>query len=142
MNLALAGLLLATRWAAIVLPSDANDEELAQNLSDVLVATVAERTHAQLIGREEIKAKLGVSEGEVLRCAGDRACLGRVGVGLKIEKMVVGTVSRGVGDEYILNLNLVDVTHLKVERGELRKAHGIPALVGEVQSLAVAFTPV
>src|SRR5439155_5587863 len=136
----LAWVLLTGRWAAIVLPSDARDGELAQNLSDVLVATLADRTHAELVGREELRAQLGLSDRGVLGCAGDTACLGRVGVQLKVDRMVVGTVARGVGDEYVINLNLIDVSRLKTERGELRKAHGVPELVAAVQSIGAAFT--
>jgi len=139
MHLMLA-LLLAGKWAAIVLPADKGDEELAQNSSDVLVATIAERTHSELLGREEFKAQLGLQGSGVLGCAGDTACLGRVGVQLKVDKMVVGTVSRGVGDEYIINLNLIDVGALRAEQGVLRKTHGVQQLVQEVQSIAVQFT--
>jgi len=139
MHLMLA-LLLAGKWAAIVLPADKGDEELAQNLSDVLVATIAERTHTELLGREEFKAQLGLQGRDVLGCAGDTACLGRVGVQLKVDKMVVGTVSRGVGDEYVVNLNLIDVNALRAEQGVLRKAKGVPQLVAEVQNIAAQFT--
>src|SRR5262252_1171065 len=128
--------LLGGRWAASVLPSDAGDAELSQNLSEVLVATLAERTHAELVGREELRAQLGLSDRGVLGCAADTACLGRVGVQLRVERMVVGTVARGVGDEYIINLNLIDVSQLRTERGELRKAHGVQELVAEVQAIA------
>jgi hypothetical protein len=133
-------LLLAGKWAAIVLPADKGDEELAQNLSDVLVATIAERTHTELLGREEFKAQLGLQGRDVLGCAGDTACLGRVGVQLKVDKMVVGTVARGVGDEYIVNLNLIDVNALRAEQGVLRKAKGVQQLVAEVQNIAAQFT--
>jgi hypothetical protein len=133
-------LLLAGKWAAIVLPADKGDEELAQNLSDVLVATIAERTHTELLGREEFKAQLGLQGRDVLGCAGDTACLGRVGVQLKVDKMVVGTVARGVGDEYIINLNLIDVNALRAEQGVLRKAKGVQQLVAEVQNIATQFT--
>jgi hypothetical protein len=139
MHLMLA-LLLAGKWAAIVLPADKGDDELAQNLSDVLVATIADRTHSELVGREEFRTQLGLSDRGVLGCAGDTACLGRVGVQLKVDKMVVGTVSRGVGDEYIVNLNLIDVGALRAEQGVLRKTHGVQALVQEVQGIAVQFT--
>jgi hypothetical protein len=133
-------LVLAGKWAAIVLPADKGDEELAQNLSDVLAATIAERTHSELVGREEFKAQLGLQDRGVLGCAGDTACLGRVGVQLKVDKMVVGTVSRGVGDEYVINLNLIDISALRAEQGVLRKAHGVQQLVSEVQSIATQFT--
>src|ERR1051325_8462950 len=123
-GLVLAVALLVGRWAAIVLPSDTGDAELAQNLSDVLVATVADRTHAELVGREELRAQLGLSDRGVLGCAADTACLGRVGVQLRVEKLIVGTVARGLGDEFIINLNLIDVNALKTEAGLLRKVHG------------------
>src|SRR5438477_4089310 len=138
MHLMLA-LLVAGKWAAIVLPADKGDDELAQNLSDVLVATIADRTHSELVGREEFKTQLGLSDRGVLGCAGDTACLGRVGVQLKVDKMVVGTVSRGVGDEYVVNLNLIDVGALRAEQGVLRKAKGVQQLVAEVQSIAAQF---
>jgi hypothetical protein len=139
MHLMLA-LLLAGKWAAIVLPADKGDDDLAQNLSDVLVATIADRTHSELVGREEFRTQLGLSGRDVLGCAGDTACLGRVGVQLKVDKMVVGTVSRGVGDEYVINLNLIDVGALRAEQGVLRKAKGVQQLVQEVQSIAQQFT--
>src|SRR5437016_2413656 len=101
MSLFLASWLLAARWAAIILPSDSADQELAQNLSDVLQATIADETHAELVGREQLGAQLGLSDRGMLGCVGDTACLGRVGAALKVEKMVVGTVSRGVGDEFV-----------------------------------------
>jgi hypothetical protein len=140
MWLLLWALLQTGRWAAIVLPDNPADDELAQNLSDVLIAKIADRTHAPLAGREELRTQLGLTERGVLGCAGDTACLGRVGVALQIDKMVVGTISRGIGDELIVNLNLIDVSRLRTERGELRRVHGVPALVGEIQALADAFT--
>src|SRR5262249_61299581 len=54
--------------------------------------------------------------------------------------MVVGTVSRGVGDEYVVNLNLIDVGALRAEQGVLRKAKGVQQLVSEVQNIATQFT--
>jgi hypothetical protein len=138
MHLALGLLLLGGRWAAIILPASSNDEELAQNLSDVLVARLAQRTHAEMVGREELHTQLGLSDRGVLGCAADTPCLGRVATQLKVERMVVGTASQGVGDEYILNLNLI--VGLRTERSELRKAKGLQALVAEVQALADEFS--
>lgn len=139
-TLALAlSLLFATRWAVAVVPVDPADSELAQNLSGVLEAQVTELSGAPVAAGEELRAKLGLSGRGILGCVGDPACLQRAGGALLIDRMVVVIVSRGVGDEYLLDMKLVEVSGGSFIGNELRHPKGVEALIRDAREVVTLF---
>ena len=135
----LLGLLFATRWAVAVVPVDPADGELAQNLSGVLEAHVTELSGAPVAAGEELRAKMGLSGRGILGCVGDPACLQRAGGALLIDRMVVVIVSRGVGDEYLLDMKLVEVSGGSFIGNELRHPKGVEALIHDARDVVTAF---
>ena len=106
----LLSFLLASRWAVAVVAADPNDTDLAQNLSGVLEAQVTELSGSSVVASEELRAKLGLQGRGILGCVGEVACLQKAGGALGIDRLIVVIVSRGVGDEYVLDMKLVDVS--------------------------------
>src|SRR6185436_3240803 len=97
------------KLAALILKTGSVDEELADNLSEVLIARLARRGDHEIAGKEELKTKLGVDERSAAACLDNPGCLGRVGTELGVTEMLVGTLGRR-GDDYLYNLNLIDIT--------------------------------
>jgi hypothetical protein len=135
----LACLALATRWAVAVVPVDPADAELAQNLSGVLEAQVTELSGAPVAAGEELRARLGLSGRGILGCVGEAECLQRAGRALAIERMVVVIVSRGVGDEYLLDMKLVEVAGGTFVASDLRKPKGVEALIRDARDVMASF---
>jgi hypothetical protein len=100
--------------AALILKSGAVDEELADNLTEVMIARLARRGDHEIAGKEELKAKLGVDEKTAAGCLENLGCLGRVGTELGVTRMVVGTLGRR-GVDYLYNLSLIDIGTGRVE---------------------------
>jgi hypothetical protein len=132
-------LLFATRWAVAVVPVDPADSELAQNLSGVLEAHVTELSGAPVAASEELRAKLGLQGRGILGCVGDPSCLQHAGGALMIDRMVVVIVSRGVGDEYLLDMKLVEVSGGAFIGNELRHPKGVEALIRDAREVVTAF---
>src|SRR5258708_31570224 len=100
--------------AALILKTGNVDEELGDNLTEVLIARLARRGDHEIAGKEELKSKLGVDDRAAGECMSSPECLGRVGTELGVTRMVVGQLGRR-GDDYIYNLNLIDIGTSKVE---------------------------
>src|SRR4051812_42463793 len=102
------------KLAALILKTGSVDEELADNLTEVLIARIARRGEHEIAGKEELKAKLGVDDRAAAECVQDMRCLGRAGTELGVTRLVVGTLGRR-GNDYLYNLNLIDIATGKVE---------------------------
>ncbi|HJZ84243.1 MAG TPA: hypothetical protein VKN99_03690 [Polyangia bacterium] len=139
MQLALYGLWLAGPWAVAVVPVDPADASLAQDLSSVLEASVAELTHAPVVASEDFRAHMGLTGRSILDCAADAACIRRAGEALRVERILVGQVSRGVGDEFILNVKLIEVATAKMVRNTIRQARGVEALIEQSKTVIADF---
>lgn len=113
------------------------DKELGENLTEVLVAALAQQANiGGIVGQEEFRAQLGQSDRGVLGCVGDPPCLTRVGRFLKVDVVLVAQVTRAVGDEYLVNANTIEVSTGKVLRQLLRRPRGQKALIDAVRALA------
>ena len=125
------------KLAALILKTGNVDEELADNLTEVLIARLARRGDHEIAGKEELKTKLGVDERAAVDCMSSPSCLGRVGTELGVTRMVVGTLGKR-GDDYLYNLNLIDITTGKVENRVFQMVAGgkVDPLIGAVQSTA------
>jgi hypothetical protein len=139
----LAALALATaprpacageKIAVLVLATSEKDAELADNLTEVLIAYVAQHGGFEIAGKEEFRARLGVeSEKRAQDCLDDISCLGRAGVSLGVRRIVAGSVGTR-GKQFLFNLNLDNVEQGKVESRVFRLVEGgIEDLIHAVQ---------
>ncbi|MGZ3443690.1 MAG: PEGA domain-containing protein [Polyangia bacterium] len=125
------------KLAALILKSGTVDEELADNLTEVLISRLARRGDHEIAGKEELKSKLGVDDRAAADCMQNPSCLGRAGTELGVTRMVVGTLGKR-GDDYVYNLNLIDIETGKVENRvfELVAGGKVDTLISAVQSTA------
>jgi hypothetical protein len=114
----------AEKIAVLVLATSDKDAELADNLTEVIIAYAAQHGGFEVAGKEELRARLGVeSESRVQACLDDVACLGRAGVSLGVRRIVVGSVGTR-GKRYLFNLNLNNVQDGRVEHRVFRLVEG------------------
>ncbi len=125
------------KLAALILKSGAVDEELADNLTEVMIARLARRGDYEIAGKEELKTKLGVDDKAAAECVQNPECLGRAGTELGVTRVVVGTLGRG-GADYLYNLNLIDISTGKVENRvfELVAGGNVEPLIAAIQAAA------
>jgi hypothetical protein len=123
------------KLAVLVLGTAEKDAELADNLTEVIIASIAQRRGVEMAGREEFRARLGVeSELRAQACIDDLACLGRAAVSLGVRRIVAGTV--GIrGKQYLFNLNLNNIETNRVENHIFRLVEGgVSDLIAAVQA--------
>jgi hypothetical protein len=125
------------KLAALILKTGTVDEELADNLTEVLISRLARRGDHEIAGKEELKSKLGIDDRAAADCMSNPGCLGRVGTELGVTRMVVGTLGKR-GDDYVYNLNLIDIETGRVENRvfELVAGGKVQPLIAAVQSTA------
>lgn len=125
------------KLAALILKTGNVDEELADNLTEVLIARLARRGDHEIAGKEELKTKLGVDDRAAAECISNLGCVGRVGTELGVTRMVVGSLGKR-GDDYLYNLNLIDIATGQVQNRvfELVAGGKVGALIAAVQSTA------
>ena len=130
-------LFAAERVAVIVTAPNPVDAALADNLTEVTMARVAQRGH-QVAGAEEFRARLGAGAREVERCAEDATCLGRAAVSLGVTKILIGAVRSRQG-QYLFDLALHDPRSGTAENRTFRMIDGpLPQLITTVQDAADA----
>jgi hypothetical protein len=114
----------AEKLAVVVLGTSERDAELADNLTEIIIATIAQHRGVEMAGREEFRARLGMeSEQRAQACTEDLACLGHAAVSLGVRRIVAGSV--GVrGRQYLFNLNLNNVETNRVENHIFRLVEG------------------
>jgi len=120
--------------AVLVLGSSEKDAELADNLTEVLIAYVAQHGGFEIAGKEEFRGRLGVeNEQRAQQCLDDLSCLGRAGVSLGVRRIVAGTVGTR-GKQFLFNLNLNNVEQGRVESRVFRLVEGgVEDLIRAVQ---------
>jgi hypothetical protein len=129
------------KLAALILRSGGIDQELADNLTEVLIARLARRGDHEIAGKEELKNKLGVDDQAAAECMQNLGCLGRAGTELGVTRVVVGTLGRR-GSDYLYNLSLIDITtgHVDNRVFELVAVSGtvdaVSTLIAAVQATA------
>jgi hypothetical protein len=103
---ALAG---AETIGVIIVPTKGTDQLLADNLTEVALARIAETPGRTLAGTLELRRRLGDEAGDdVIACLEQAACLGRVGVTLGVTRLVTGAVRDQEG-RFFLTLTLTDI---------------------------------
>jgi hypothetical protein len=125
---------VAEKQAVLVLGTVEKDAELADNLTELIIARVAQRGGTEIAGKEEFRARLGVeNERRAQACLDDIACLGRAAVSLGVRRIVAGSVGTR-GKQYLFNLNLDNVETGKVENRVFRLVEGgVEDLIRAVQ---------
>ncbi|HWE31391.1 MAG TPA: PEGA domain-containing protein [Polyangia bacterium] len=125
------------KLAALILKTGTVDEDLADNLTEVLIGRLARRGDHEIAGKEELKSKLGVDDHAAAECMQNLGCLGRAGTELGVTTMVVGTLGKR-GVDYLYNLNLIDISTGQVQNRvfELVAGGKVDSLIAAVQSTA------
>ena len=133
-SLPAARALAAEKQAVLVLATVEKDAELADNLTELIIARVAQRGGTEIAGKEEFRARLGVeNERRAQACLDDIACLGRAAVSLGVRRIVAGSVGTR-GKQFLFNLNLDNVETGKVENRVFRLVDGgVEELIRAVQ---------
>ena len=120
--------------AVLVLATSDKDADLADNLTEVIIAYAAQHGGFEIAGKEEFRARLGVeSERRAQACVDDISCLGRAGVSLGVRRIVAGNVGTR-GKQVLFSLNLDNVQDGKVESRVFRLVEGgVENLIKAVQ---------
>jgi hypothetical protein len=114
----------AEKMAVLVLAASEQQAELADNLTEVVIAFVARRGGAEIAGREEFRGRLGLTgEQQAGACLDDVGCLSRAAVSLGVRRIVAGHVGAR-GKQYLFNLTLNNVESGKVESRVFRLVDG------------------
>lgn len=122
--------------AVLVLQVGEAEADLADNLTEVLVAELASKGTYAIVGKEELRGRLGVNEQAAVACLEQPACLGRVGTALGVSKVAAGTIGKR-GNEYAFNLNLIDIATARTESRVFKLvAGGVAGLVATLQDAA------
>jgi hypothetical protein len=118
----------------LVLATSDKDNDLADNLTEVIIAYAAQHGGFEIAGKEEFRARLGVeSERRSQACLDDISCLGRAGVSLGVRRIVAGSIGTR-GKQVLFNLNLNNVQDGKVESRVFRLVEGgVENLIKAVQ---------
>ncbi len=112
------------KMSVLVLGTSEKDSELADNVTEMIIAAVARRGAFEIAGKEEFRARLGVdSERRAQQCIDDISCLGRAAVSLGVRRIVAGSVGTR-GKQYLFNLNLNNIESGKVENRVFRLIEG------------------
>jgi hypothetical protein len=125
------------KLAALILKSGTVEQELADNLTEVLIGRLARRGEYEIAGKEELKAKLGVDDKSAADCIENVSCLGRAGTELGVMRVVVGTLGKR-GADYLYNLSLIDIASGRAENRvfELVAGGKVDSLIAAVQANA------
>jgi len=129
--------------SVLILGSSERDADLAENITEVIIAWVVQQRGADVTGREEFRDHLGVeSEKAAQLCIDDIACLGRAAVALGVRRIVAGNVATR-GKQFLFNLNLTNVETGKVENHLFHLIEGgVPELISAIrQSTEELFKP-
>ncbi len=98
-----------TRIAVILVGVGGASSELADSLAEVVIGVVASTVeNAELVGREEVQVGLGQIEDRSVECISSNACIGRLGVELRVDEAIAGTVNQR-GDGWVFNLNRIHI---------------------------------
>ena len=110
--------------AVLILSAGAKDADLADNVTEMVIAAIARRGGIEVAGKEEFRARLGgMSESRAQLCLEEIACVGRTAVSLGVRRIVTGTVGTH-GPQFLFSLNLHDVEVGKVENRVFRLIEG------------------
>jgi hypothetical protein len=111
------------RIAVLLLPSGEVDASVADALTELLIAAVAERGGATIVGKEEFQSQLGQGDASTAECLESVTCLGRIGVALGVREVIAGTIGHH-GTTWSFALNRIDVRSGATEGRVFREVEG------------------
>lgn len=123
------------RIAVLILPVADSDRSLADNLTEVAIAQLAEGSDYDLVGTRELRRRMALAGAADLPidCFNDNACTGRVGVIAGVRRLVSGSVRRD-GGGFLLALALNDIEAARVQKTFFRAVNSdLEALIHAVQ---------
>jgi hypothetical protein len=122
------------KLAVLVLGTADKDAELGDNITEVIIARVAQHGGVEIAGKEEFRARLGVeSDKRSQVCLDDLGCLARAAVSLGVRRIVAGSIGTR-GKQYLFSLNLNNIETGKVEARVFRLVEGgVEDLIRAVQ---------
>lgn len=120
------------RVAVVLLPRGAASPEIADSLTELLIAAIASRGDVEIVGKEEFQSALGRDDAGTLACIESDACLGRMGRELRVQELVAGTLHTTLDapDAYRFELYRLDVASGSARGRIAREVEGgLPALL-------------
>ncbi|HEX4406023.1 MAG TPA: PEGA domain-containing protein [Polyangia bacterium] len=122
------------KLAVLVLGASDKDAELGDNITEVIIARIAQRGGVEIAGKEEFRARIGAeSDQRAQVCLDDSACLSRAAVSLGVRRIVAGNIGTR-GKQYLFNLNLNNVETGKIDARVFRLVEGgVEDLIRAVQ---------
>jgi len=125
----------ADRVAVLILPEPGTDAALADNVTEIVIARIAERHQLEMVGTVELRRRLQM-EGQrpTPACIDDIACLGRIAVALGVARVVGGSVRAYPGDRFLIHMTITDVASGKVTGRFFRLVQsGVSQLIAAAQ---------
>ena len=115
----------AEKMAVLILAAGDKDADLADNVTEMVIAAVArQRSGVEVAGKEEFRARLGqMTDQRAQACLEEIACVGRTAVSLGVRRIVTGSVGTR-GRQFLFSLNLHDVEAGRVENRVFRLIEG------------------
>jgi hypothetical protein len=128
--------------AVLVAGVSAADAELAENVSEVVIARVAQRGNFKIVGTREVRRRITDRPGAAGRsCAKETDCMIRVALALGATSALVGTVGMDT-DHYRLGLVFEDLAKgSERARGKRTVAADVGPLVTAAQDLTDELLP-
>lgn len=131
------------KLAVLVLGTSEADADLAENVTEVVIAYIARQGSFELAGKEEFQSRLGVdSELRGQACLESLSCLSRAAVSLGVRRIVSGSVGTR-GKQFLFSLALNNVEAGEVENRVFRLIEGdVGLLIKAVeQGISELFKP-
>jgi len=128
--------LAAEKMAVLVLGTSEKDSDLADNVTEMIIAAVAQKGGFEVAGKEEFRARLDMqSERRAQNCLDDNNCLARTGVSLGVRRLVTGNVGARGNRQYLFSLALLNIETGKTDNRVFRLIEGSQAdLISAVQA--------
>jgi hypothetical protein len=125
----------ADRVAVLILPEPGTEPSLADNVTEVALARIAERQNLDLVGTVELRRRLQMEGQRPTRaCLDKRACLGRVAVALGVARVVGGSVRAYADGRFLIHMTLTDVASGRVSGRFFRLVQsGVDQLIAAAQ---------
>ena len=104
-----------TSFAVLDLVAKGFDSRAAENLTTCLLREIKGLENTAVISRNELARRLPLGEGKsVAGCQDNDMCLAELGRALKVDRLVVGHVSK-LPESYIVSLRLIDPAEVRVD---------------------------
>lgn len=125
------------KMAVLVFGSSPNDGQLADNITEIVIASVAQRAQTELVGTAEFRKALALDSDRVAqRCLMDVSCVGRVAVSLGVRRMLIGTVAQKK-NQFLYTMTLNNIQTDRVENRVFRLVEGsVDQLIASVEEAA------